>query len=79
MIEIKNIEYLRNKLLDYVGTAAFSGIPAAFGDILEIEKMSIFEECFFRGIKFIYRKENDSTTYIPTKEKTIAINRNNGY
>ena len=37
MIEIKNIEYLRNKLLDYVGTAAFSGIPAAFGDILEIE------------------------------------------
>lgn len=45
----------------------------------EMEKMSIFEECFFRGIKFIYRKENDSTTYIPTKEKTIAINRNNGY
>ena len=37
MIEIKYIEYLRNKLLDYVGTAAFSGIPAAFGDILEIE------------------------------------------
>ena len=37
VIEIKNIEYLRNKLLDYVGTAAFSGIPAAFGDILEIE------------------------------------------
>ena len=37
MIEIKNIEYLRNKLVDYVGPAAFSGIPAAFGDILEIE------------------------------------------
>ena len=37
MIEIKNIEYLRNKLLDYVGTAAFSGIPAAFGDVLEIQ------------------------------------------
>ena len=32
-----NTEYLRNKLLNYVGTAAFSGIPAAFGDILEIE------------------------------------------
>lgn len=38
MIEIKNkTEYLRNKLLDYVGTAAFSCIPAAFGDVLEIE------------------------------------------
>ena len=32
-----NTEILRNKLLNYVGTAAFSGIPAAFGDILEIE------------------------------------------
>ena len=32
-----NTEYLRNKLLDYVGTAAFSGLPAAFGDILEIQ------------------------------------------
>ena len=38
MIEIKNkTEYLRNKLLDYVGTAAFNGMPAAFGDVLEIQ------------------------------------------
>ena len=32
-----NIEYLRNKLLEYVGTAAFNGMPAAFGDVLEIQ------------------------------------------
>ena len=32
-----NTEYLRNKLLDYVGTAAFNGMPAAFGDVLEIQ------------------------------------------
>ena len=32
-----NAEYLRNKLLDYVGTAAFNGMPAAFGDVLEIQ------------------------------------------
>ena len=30
-------EYLRNKLLDYVGTAAFNGMPAAFGAVLEIQ------------------------------------------
>ena len=32
-----NTEYLRNKLLDYVGTAAFNGMPAASGDVLEIQ------------------------------------------
>lgn len=32
-----NTEELRQKLLDYVGTAAFSGMSAAFGDVLEIE------------------------------------------
>lgn len=32
-----NTEELRQKLLDYVGPAAFSGMSAAFGDILEIE------------------------------------------
>ena len=32
-----NTEELRQNLLDYVGTAAFGGMPAAFGDILEIE------------------------------------------
>ena len=30
-------EELREKLKDYVGTAAFSGFPAAFGDLVEIE------------------------------------------
>lgn len=43
----------------------------------EMEKMKIFQECFFRDIKFVYRKVNDSATYIPTKEKTIIINQNN--
>ena len=32
-----NTEELRQKLLDYVGTAAFSGMFTAFGDIIEIE------------------------------------------
>ena len=45
----------------------------------EMEKMNIFKECFARGIKFIYRKENESATYIPTKENIIIINRNNIY
>lgn len=43
----------------------------------EMEKMNIFKECFARGIKFIYRKENNSATYIPSKENIIIINRNN--
>lgn len=30
-------EELREKLMDYVGTAAFGGFPAAFGDLAEIE------------------------------------------
>lgn len=45
----------------------------------EMEKMKIFQECFFRDIKFVYRKVNDSATYIPTKENIIIINRNNIY
>lgn len=40
----------------------------------EMEKMKIFEECFFRDIKFIYKKETNSETYIPTKDKIILIN-----
>lgn len=32
-----SINELREKLKDYVGTAAFSGFPAAFGDLSEIE------------------------------------------
>lgn len=30
-------EELRQKLLDYVGTATFGGMFAAFGDLIEIE------------------------------------------
>ena len=33
-------EELREKLMDYVGTAAFGGFPAAFGDLAEIENAS---------------------------------------
>lgn len=36
-------EELRQKLLDYVGSAAFSGISAAFGDLLEIENANYNE------------------------------------
>ena len=36
-------EALRNQLLDYVGTAAMSGFPAAFGDLAAIEQASATE------------------------------------
>lgn len=36
-------EELRNKLLDYVGTAAFGGMTAAFGDLTAIEQASPLE------------------------------------
>ena len=35
-----NKEELRNELLDYAGTAAFGGMPAAFGDLAAIEQAS---------------------------------------
>lgn len=35
-----NVEQLRKELLDYCGTAAFSGMPAAMGDMVEIEHAS---------------------------------------
>ena len=36
-------EILREKLLDYVGTAVFSGMPCAFGDLTEIENADYSE------------------------------------
>ena len=38
-----DVERLRNELLDYVGTAAFGGIPAAFGDLMAIQQASEWE------------------------------------
>lgn len=35
-----DIEQLRRKLLDYCGTAAFAGMPAAIVDAMEIESAS---------------------------------------
>lgn len=35
-----NVEQLRRELLDYCGTAAFGGMPAAIGDVMEIEHAS---------------------------------------
>ena len=45
-----------------------------YWNLVSKEKMKIFEECFFRDIKFIYKKETNSETYIPTKDKIILIN-----
>lgn len=36
-------EQLRNELLDYIGTAAFNGMPAAFFDLAAIEQASEWE------------------------------------
>ena len=33
-----DVEALRRELIDYVGTAAFCGMPAAFVDLAEIEQ-----------------------------------------
>lgn len=34
------VEQLRQELLDYCGTASFAGMPAAMGDVTEIESAS---------------------------------------
>lgn len=40
-----NVEALRDYLLDYCGTAMFSGFPAALLDVADIERMSAEELC----------------------------------
>lgn len=40
-----NIDALREYLMDYCGTAAFSGFPAAIIDVAEIENISGEELC----------------------------------
>lgn len=37
------IEELRQELMDYVGTASFSGMPAAFIDLAQIENADAYE------------------------------------
>ena len=36
----KNIEELRSELIDYFGSAGFSGMPMAFMDLAEVENAS---------------------------------------
>ncbi len=40
-----DIDALRGYLLDYCGTAMFSGFPAALFDVADIERMSAEELC----------------------------------
>lgn len=40
-----DIDALRAYLLDYSGTAAFSGFPAALLDVADIERASGYELC----------------------------------
>ena len=40
-----NVDALRDYLLDYCGTAMFSGFPAALLDVVDIERMSGEELC----------------------------------
>lgn len=40
-----DVDALRDYLLDYYGTAAFSGFPAAILDVMNIEDMDGYELC----------------------------------
>lgn len=40
-----DVDALRDYLLDYCGTAAFSGFPAALLDVMDIEDMDGAELC----------------------------------
>lgn len=40
-----DVDALREYLLDYCGTAMFSGFPAAMLDVADIEGMSGYELC----------------------------------
>lgn len=40
-----DVDALRDCLLDYCGTAMFSGFPAALLDVADIERMSAEEPC----------------------------------
>ena len=40
-----DVDELRDYMIDYCGTAAFSGSPAAVLDVVDIEKMDGYELC----------------------------------
>ena len=40
-----DVDALRDYLMDYCGTAAFSGFPAAMLDVMDIERMDGHELC----------------------------------
>ena len=40
-----DVDRLREYMLDYVGTAMFSGFPAAFLDVVDIDGMDPHELC----------------------------------
>lgn len=40
-----DVDALRDYLLDYCGTAMFSGFPAAMLDVADIRSMSAYELC----------------------------------
>lgn len=42
-----DVDKLRDYLIDYCGTAAFGGFPAAIADVWEIERMDGYELCQF--------------------------------
>lgn len=43
-IEI-DVDQLRAYLIDYCGTAAYGGFPAAMLDVMDLERMSGYELC----------------------------------
>ena len=40
-----DVDELREHMVDYYGTAAFSGSPAAMADVWEVERMDGYELC----------------------------------
>lgn len=40
-----DVDKLRDYLIDYTGTAAFNGLPAALLDTMDIENMDGYELC----------------------------------
>ena len=40
-----DVDELRDYMVDYCGTAAFSGSPAAILDVVDIERMDGYELC----------------------------------
>ena len=40
-----DVDELRDYMVDYCGSAAFSGFPAAILDVVDIERMDGYERC----------------------------------